>query len=316
MKAALIIDKSKAYRHFERDRFLKKWGVELESTTIAETLTDVSGSDLFGENHTVIIEVEDDQALKKIVEETSKISSEDFINKFDSKGIILQISSPRTKTKKIEAFFQKVGSNIIIPPSGRELSITEKLLSTLGVREEVKEYLKNYAGEDYENIIPIVDSLLDFTPQQQKKVTLEDIYIRLPQPAGAIPAWEIENPIFDGDIEETIKTSRRIISHTGYMLLLTILKNKLLSYYKVSKIIEANPKIKDDEIIRILDLNPKGFYFTRKKVNSYSPEKFTKALELLVELESDLKGASSAPKDSRIELFLIRLVENFKRSSR
>lgn len=94
---------------------------------------------------------------------------------------------------------------------------------------------------------------------------------------------------------------------------MAILRNKIVTYYKVATMLEENPRFKDDEIVKALGLPARGFYFTKKNVQAHPVDKFEKALELVMVADGNIKGGSSAPSTALCEELLVKLCKIFKK---
>lgn len=223
MKLALIIDKSDAYLSFQRDRVLSSWGISYSETEVITSLTNVGGATLFGGSPTKLITLSDANMVKKFISDYEKMGANSFTATFDS-GLIVMCNVNRTQTKKLESIMQKNDSIMYIPPAKGNETLAEKLISEIKLQKNIKDFLLDYIGDDYDTILPLVESLSQIPEKFHSKITIDDLYVRLPQPPGSIPPWEIEEPVFVGDVNRAISLSRRINQHASYLVWLSLLK--------------------------------------------------------------------------------------------
>lgn len=309
---ALIIDKSAAYINFQTERVLDRWGVNKSETRMVNSLTP-AGQSLFGGVPTSIVHLEDAEAVKTLV---TNAEVDKLVTDFPS-GLIVTTSVARNSTRKLENLFSDAGGELYIPPGKGDDPIAVKLLSELSVTKEVRETLLSYVGEDYDSLIPIVDSLSSIPRRHHGRITSEDIYVRFPQPKGAVAPWLIEKPLLAGNMSEAIDLFRRIHQHSHFLVVLTILKNKFQMAYRIAVMTNDSPKITDDAIAAALGLNSSGqVRFARRTAREYGVMKLQKAVLTIAETESKVKGMSAAPSVATMEAMLVSLCLTLRKGAR
>jgi hypothetical protein len=308
MKIALIIDKSESYVSYQIERTLESWKIDRAETRKATSITDVGGASLFGGAPCSILKLENAEEVKKVVLDIEKVTAESLKLKFES-GLIVATTVARTSTKKLETHFKSLGAKVIIPPGKSEDPLAIKLLSDLALRKEIRELLVSYVGDDYDSLIPIVESISKLPRKTHSLINEEDIFARFPQPPGAIPPWLIEDPLFNGDLTEVISVSRRVAHHSHFLVTLATLKNKFQLLYRVSEVVSVNPKVSTDELCKIFEIkSPKYAGFLKSRALKYGVQTFRSAVLIIEEAETSVKGGSAAPPLVMIEKMLVELV--------
>ena len=306
-KLVLIVDKSEAYVNFQRERVLQRWGVAKADTRYVTNFLDSGGVTLFGDAPTSLLYLSDTDQVKSLNETLAKISEEE-VNEVCESGIVVYTTLPRTSTKKLEDNFKKMGGTIYAPPSKGELTLPQKLVSELNLSRSVKEMLLAYVGEDYDLLLPLVESISELPKETHPRITEEDIYLRFPQPKGAIAPWTIEQPLLAGKMTEAIDVLRRVHQHSHFLVVLAILKNKFQLAYRTAVILEENPRASNDEIAKFLKLNSSGQVgFAKKHGTTYGKENLQKVVIALAKAEAKIKGASAAPSLAIMEAALIEV---------
>lgn len=306
-KIALIIDKSRAYNTYQRDKLLTEWGIK-EAPDKVSGFSDATGETLFGDTPTVEMHLTTAEEVKEAAAYLDKRRPGEIADAFPN-GLLITCEVPRTSTKKLEAYFKKHSLTFVLPPTAKEDSLPEKLLSDLALKPGVKKFILEYVGDEYESLISLVDRLAQIPKKQHSLISEEDIIIRFPQEKGDLPAWDVEKHVLDGNVKAAIETARRV---SATMLWITLLRKKLESYYKVAALLESHPSMKDDDVVALLGLPARGFYFTKKAVKAHPVNSFERAMELMLIAEGNMKGGSSAPNDALAEELLVRLCGLFK----
>lgn len=308
LRLALIADKSQSYTDFQKERILNDWSVSSSELKNIKRLSEAGGSTLFGKPPTALLTLGDLNEVKDFVKALSDIHESGGIDNVVGEGLIIMTPVARTSTKKLETLIADLGGEVIIAkPSAKDKMTTgEKLINDLDFRREVKDYILSYVGEDYEALIPIARSLSDLPRDQHKKITIEDIYIRLPKAPGAVPPWEIEQPLFSGNITKTISIFRRVNQNSSLLVILAVLKNKVTLAYRAGALLEDSSRIKTADIaarLGVPDNYPLKLAIGYHK--KYGIDKLEKLTQLIAETERKVKGGSATPPDVTMEVMLV-----------
>lgn len=307
-KLALIIDKSKSYVDFQKKRVFENWGQELSESQTISNINDSGAVTLFGDTPVSVLHLDENTDVKKLVDDFTKRLEKTSIEDIVSTGVVITTHVPRTSTKKLEKLVKDVGGELYIAANSGKGNVTENIVSELNLNHESKQFLISYIGDDYENAIPIVNTVSKLAKNLQAKITIEDLMIRLPLPPGSIPPWEIEKPLYSGDMSEVIRVYRRVAQNTHYLVILAILKNKFQLAYRISALHHVNPSttLSDlSENLNVANNYPLKLAFGNAK--KYKTEKLKKIIEEIVDTEYKVKGNSAADGSVLMELLLVSI---------
>lgn len=307
-KLALILDKSKSYTDFQKEKLLTDWGVASSDLKNITNLSEAGGSTLFGKAPTSLMQVEDTNGIKDLVTSLTAVSDSNSAESVIGEGLIIMSPANRNSTKKLEALVTKLGGQVIVAKASSKDSVStgEKLINDLGFTREVKDYILSYVGDDYEALIPIARSLSDIPKEAHKKITIEDIFIRLPKAPGSVPPWEIEKPLFAGDLKKTIEIFRRIHKNSDLLVVLFVLKNKITLAHRCAAILENGPRTPSSKIAESLGVADNyplklamGYH------SKYGLDKIQRLTHLIAETERKVKGGSAAPGNVTMEMMIV-----------
>lgn len=307
----LIVEKSPVYVDFLKSSFLESWGVNIGEVQNIDKIEEAAGITLFGDSVPSILTVSNPTQVKELVRDLEKAIKNKEINTYIESGLIICAMVNRTSTKKLEEIIKSV--NGVIEVIEKNETIGKKLLDSVTLTTEVRQFLSDYVGDNFESLIPLVKTLRKSPPNIQKKATIESVYLRLPKLPGSVPPWEVENALFRQDANEVIEVFRRIDRNSSFLVVLSMLKNKFMIAYRIAALINENPAINDTQITKILKM-PNNYYYKKIKEISvkYGLEKLTKIIQLLVDTEANVKGGISLPGNKQMEVSLIKLNQLLK----
>ena len=229
MKLLLVVEPSAEYRDYVIRSTLEDWGCN--DVQEIDSLDTSAKPDLFGETPVALLKFEKDlKNFKKAQQQFQKWGGEDVEKKYPS-GLIICTDAGRVSTKQIEKKVKDFGGILSLHPSGKEMSLNERLLSEINVSRAVKDCMLQYVGEDFESLIPLVKSISKISKQNQRKITEADILVRLSQDKGAVKPWAIHNSIKSGNVSEALEVTRRICQHQHPLVLVAILRNQYQGLY-------------------------------------------------------------------------------------
>lgn len=318
MKLALIIDKSQSYVDFQKDLVAENWEIEPVNVETVASLSEVGETTLFGDTPTAVIHASDINAVKEltsIFESMIKtMSEEEIVNKFEH-GLIITTTVARVSTKKLEKIVNDLGGFVVLSKENAKdkTNPVDGLLNPLSIPRDVKRFIQDYAGDNYDMILSVVRTISEIPEKAQRLITIDDILMRIPQAPGAIPPWEIEKSFMNGDIVELISMYRRIVAHSHGLVVVSILKNKIVSSYKISALIDdsreengTTPSVAEvSTLLGIPNNYPTKLSYESAKKLGFA--KLSRVIELFYELEGKLKGGSNVNADVLIELELMRI---------
>ena len=300
-KFILIVDKSETYINFKKKEILRNWSSDFQNIS---KLSKAGNKTLFGEAPVSVLALENINSVKDFAASLDNLSNDqNGLLKKIGQGLLVTTSVSRISTKKAEKLVLECGGKVYSSPSK---NITESIISEINFSSNAKKFLLDYLGDDYESAIPIVENLKDFSKEVQKKITSEDLYIRLPKPPGSIPPWSIEKTFWNGNIDSTIKVFRRIIKNNPPLIVFTILKNKILLSYRISCLMNQVSEIDIPSILNIK--NNYNYKLSLYRSNNIVNLKLEKMSKLVDEAEFNIKGGSVINSVDIIELLLIKLM--------
>lgn len=309
-KLTLVIDKSQSYLDFQKSETLNSWGTTVDEVQYVDNLGKVGEISLFGDPPPSVMVITEIDQIKSLVTSIEKAEEEGTFKSRLTSGLIILTTVARVSTKKLEAAIIRNSGNIIFAKANSKdkSNIAEKLMTDLYVRPDVKKFIVEYAGDDYESIIAVVKNLSTLPRKAQQMVSIEDMYIRMPQAPGSVPPWDIEKPLMSGNVEETIKIFRRIIKHSHYLVVLSILKNKIELAYKIGAVMSADSTMTLDKTAKSLGLaNNYPFKLAYEIFKKFGIENIQWSLMELLDTESKVKGGSSADGSIIMELSLAKI---------
>lgn len=315
LKLALVIDKSEAFLSFQKERILTAWGAEPSATKKIERFTQAGGAMLFGGGVTSILEIDEAEGLKQLVSDLEAAEGAGTLANKLSEGVLILSTVPRTSTKKAEALVAKLGGEVVTTAVDKKerITVAEKLVQGLNLNRDARTFLLAYVGDDYEAVIPLTKTLSTLTPEQQFRVSEEDLFLRLPQAPGAVPPWEIEKPLFAGDFDKTIDVFRRVSQHSHYLVVLKVLNNKFQLAFRVAALMEVqNVKTTSQlaESLGVPDNYPLKLAMGYAK--KYGLAKLQQAAHEMARTEAQVKGGSGANGTVLMELMLVRMISMFR----
>jgi len=316
MKLALIIDKSESYIGFEKTNVLKSWGIEESEVENTESFSRVGEETIFGDSMPAAMSVNSLDQWKKLTSDIEKSVQEGVLETKVSQGLVITTTLARNSTKKAEEIIKKAGGKVILAKESAKdkTNVSSKMVSQLKLSKPVKDFLVEYAADDYELLVSIVQTMSEIPPEAQSRVSIEDLYIRLPKPPGAVPPWEIEKPLLKGDTVKTIELFRRITSHTHVLVVLSLLKTKFTLSWRIASLIADNPKISESQAAERLGV-AKNYPFKLAYENAKRTgfDKISNVLTIVINAEANLKGGSSANNDVVMEIALMKIAHIFKK---
>jgi len=243
MNFVFITDKAEAYTAFERDNVLKTWGVERSDTRTVTSLEEVGVASLFGGAPVSILKLDLESQVQELGEKLKSATPADA-ERFSNPGLVIVTNVARTYSKTVEKFVKELGGEVMLSKSSnaKETPI-EKILDGLKITREAKNFLRDYAGDDYSSLLGVVKTLGELSPKQQAQVTVDALLVHIPTPPGGVPPWEIEKPLMAGDVGKTIELYRRFIQTSNLLVILSVVKNKVRLMLRVAALLEENPKL-------------------------------------------------------------------------
>lgn len=307
---AIVLDKSDAFIGYQKEKFFDQWAVKPEDVKKVSSIGEAGGMSLFGGDSVSLLRLDDTDGVKKLAEDLAAMDVATLERKV-SKGLFVICTVARTSTKKLEAAAVKAGASVVIAAAAKneKMSTAEKLLQEINLNNAARSFLLAYVGDDYEAVIPIVKTISSLPWEKQRLVSDQDLFLRMPQAPGAVAPWTLEQPIMRGDLNTTLDVFRRVSAHSHYLVVLAVLRNKMTAGYKMSALLDLNPRLTDQELAEATGSNPRSVWAVKKFHKSHGTAKLELALKEVAKTEANVKGGSAAPPMVAMELMLVRLTE-------
>lgn len=312
MKFKLICHPSGALLDFKKIDTLKEWGFQDREIKKVHKVAEAGASVLFGTPPVSIITIENLKHLKEVVEELEKNTNSNKKIKADN-GLIILTDAAANSTKKLTTLVEKLGGEVDNTTKSTSTKNDNAIISELKLSKEVETFLIEYAGQEAGNLVTVLKVLSDIPQAQRRRVGVDDVLVRLPLPAGSLPPWDLEKPLFAKDVNKSIITYRRIAGKTGPLLALWNLNDKFQKMYKAAFLLKNQAGIKDEEIIKILKIsNPNVYkYGIKPQVSKLGVDKLEKIVKIIIKLDSDIKSGATKS-DVRFEIGLVEIIEVIK----
>lgn len=291
----LKIDKSLASLALWRDKVLKNVSLDIVEGAVKAP----SGEDLFGETQVPLFRLTENQHVKDTTEFLSPLSIDSFESMFGH-GIVIECTVSGVVLKKMVAECERLGVKVV-----RSEQTPETIVNSLNLSPESRQFLLDYAGDDADLLIPIARTLGDVSKDFQRKVTVEDLIVRLPRPPGSIPPWDVTQAILTGNVTEAIETRRRFARTSNDLVWVVTTRKKIDTLRKVAILIENG--LDDSKIQKSLGLQPKGFSFLKKDSRKLGSERLASLLDRIVSCEASLKGHGASPRDVTVEKAILEM---------
>lgn len=309
-KLVFIADKSESYINFQKKLILDEWKVSNQDIKIIESLSSAGGMTLFGNSDVSLFDVKTSEQLAQLVTDFQKFLKDETIDSKVGVGLIITTMIPRTSTKKIEKFIKDYGGEVLVTASNEKDSLSSKIIGSLNLNKETKDFVISYVGDDYESCISLARSIREIPKEHQSKITSEDIYLRMPQSEGGVPPWELEPFIFKGDYTGVIKTFRRISQNSHFLVPIAFLKNKFNLMYKVASILEFNSAAGTEYLSKKLGVpNNYPLRLALQNAKKIGLNNIKKSFEEIVRTETKVKGYSAADSLAEVEIMLINITD-------
>lgn len=298
-KIIFIMSDSEAYLRDEVIRMSKEWGFTTSNVKTVEEWNPAlarGAISLFGDVSMVHLDLSDKNKLKKF---TDLISDKKYKSQFENDnwfGHGLIITSIHAQgVKKIENLVTNSGGKVIKKAKPGEMK--KKLLARVKLNKDSKEFLDNYAGEDYQILIPIVNQLEHMDKKEQLSITIEDLIVRLPSKPGSVLPWEFIDPMLEGNANEAVSLYKRSMEGSHVLVTMQLARKKLQMLYRL-KLLDMSGIWNSKEQAAILgERNGPNIWNTAKVAKKISLPTAEYLAKLALETEAKLKGYSSANPD-------------------
>lgn len=307
MNIGLIIDESSAFVAFERDKLFESWGADKGQIQLAHTLADVGQSTLFGDTPFSVIQLEDKNVVKAFVDELKKADMGNF-QRLATPGLIITTNVARTATRTLEKLIKDAGGVVVLAKEHKNENPAVSIVDSMSLKADVAKFLKEFAGTDYEIVLGVANTLSKLPPAKQRLVTIDDLIVRLPTPAGSVPPWEAGDAALVGNASEAVSKFRRFVETSSLLVPLALMKTKVTKIYKISAILKENPRAQKADVAQALGMpNDWGFSKAYESAKKLGFKTMSEVNQLVIATEAKVKGASSGDPHVFMESMLVNV---------
>lgn len=311
-KFSVIIDSSNTWVDHHAARISaalsKERGVEVERP---ESLSMVGKDSLFGDPGVSLMTLKTPEEVKSFVAGWESLS-EESIREIIEYGLVVACTTDRRSTKKLEAIAHKHGE-LLLSKESKNDNPAQLMLEKTNLKPQVKSYILDRVGEDYHQVVPVINDISILPEKLQAKIGIEDIALRMPLPPGSIKPWEIEKPIMSGDVADTIATLRRVVVNSHPLVVIKLMQNKISLMLRIASVRENDSSLSKDDVAAALGAkNDYPFKLAYESSSRRSFAKIQKAAETLSALEENLKGGSRASQDVLVEVAMVQVCRYMK----
>lgn len=313
MQLAIIADASPAYAEYQKEKLLQEWAIPRESIKLIDSLQDSGGGSLFGPPPTSLFLSKDPNDFKRFVEALVSAEKKGTLASAVGGGLIIVTAKEKRNFTAVKNLFGRVGGTYLVTDAKDAKDLAPTLLSNFGLSSTVKSFLLEYAGQEYERLLSVLKSLEAIPKAKRATVTVEDIYIRLPQKPGSIPPWDIEKPLFALNPTKTIEMSRRLQESVPVLVVLFVVKNSFVRMFRIAAVRESNPQASMEEIAKtIREVNNYPLKLAKDRSSSYSLATLEQVASVMTETERQVKGGLAVNPWTAFEIGLLKCMALLK----
>lgn len=295
VKLSFIMSDSKAFLRDEVLRITEEWGFNKSNVTYVEewTPTLASGAvSLFGDISITHLDLSDSNKLKAFVKlMRDKKTEHMFEGNWFGEGLIITSTHARG-TKKIEDSVKAAGGKVHKKAKPEEMK--KKLLGRTFLSKDAKSFLDSYAGDDYQILIGVINQVESMTKEEQEKLTIDDLIVRLPSKPGSLPPWEFVNPMMEGNAKKAIELYERSVEGSHVLVTMQLARRKLQLLYRLKLLQLAGIRDSKKQAEAIGERNGPNIWITAKVAQRLDVSTTEYLAKLALHTEAGLKGHSSA----------------------
>lgn len=295
-----IIDTEPAFVDFKARQIIGAWG-NLQVKRVSD-LSLVGQASLFSDDQSAYL-------ISLVTQDAVKAAASALSNLNSCEKVILTTSVSRVYTRKLENAVKQAGGEVVLAKANSKdrSNPVDTILAETSLSRDVKQYIVQYAGTDYSRVVPLLSHISNLDTRKQRRIEIDDIELRLPKPDGALLPWEIDKPLYAGNIPQLIRTYRRIRLHTHYLPVLSIVRKRVLVAFRVKGLQTGGIKSRSQLVKALDETDNYPFQLAVQLASRKNLTDLSRALAILERLDSDLKGGSSADADALCEIALIKL---------
>lgn len=295
VRLSFIMSDSEAYLRDEVLKVIKEWGFNKSNVTHVEEWnpTLASGAiSLFGDISITHLDLSDNNKLKAFVSLMRDKKSEHlFEGNWYGEGLIITSTHARG-TKKIEDVVKAAGGSV--QKKAKPAEMKKILLGRTFLEKDAKDFLDSYAGDDYQILIGVINQIEKMEKDEQKKLTIDDLIVRLPSKPGSLPPWEFVNPMLEGNADKAIELYERSVEGSHVLVTMQLARRKLQLLYRLRLLQSAGMYKSQDQAKIVGERNGPNIWITAKVAQRLDVATTEYLAKLALHTEAGLKGHSNA----------------------
>lgn len=303
MKLALLWSKSDAYCDYLCNKVAQKWDVDMSQAQRVELLSQAGGTTLFGDSPVVVITADDTETIKNINAALKTMSASE-VEKHYSGGLMVVSTGNAASVRALSKTVSALGGDVCLQDS-KASSVVTSLLKDTSMSSSVQRFLADYAGDDYDVVLPVVVHVTTMPPVEQKSITVDDVVQWLPSPPGTVPPWSIEGAVFGGRVQEAVD----LLPRCGVDLaVLAVLKNKADLMFRAYQM-NVHGGLSVDQIAEALDRKSYPVKLALSTAKNLGENTVTRCALTCNSYDAKIKGASYADSSQLVQLMVIELCQ-------
>ena len=305
-KLIFIMSDSESYLRDETIKLYTEWGFVSSNVKSVEDWDPalVRGSiSLFGDVSMIHLDLSDKTKLKKFADLVSaKATKKNFEgDNWFGPGLIIT-STHAQGAKRVENLVVKSGGKVVKKAKPAEMK--KKLLKRISLNKESQKFLDEYAGEDWQILIPIVNQVEKMNESEQAQLTIEDLIVRLPTKPGSVLPWEFINPMLEGKTKEAIDLYSRSMEGSHVLVAMQLSRKKLQLLYRLKLLLISGIWNSKEQAPIVGEKNGPNIWITSGVAKNLKVSTCEYLAKLALETEANLKGHSNADPDLIFKNFI------------
>lgn len=297
-----IMSDSDVYLRDQVFQFAKDLNIKTIKDTETWNFALAKNTSLFGEKHVIHLDLSDKNKLKAFAEILKEKREKDNFEKSNWFGDGLIITSTHaTGTKKIEELVKKHDGQVI--KKAKPADMTNMLLKELPINNQLKTFLKDYIGEDYQILVTISNQLKHYDETDLENLTLDELITKLPCKPGGVPPWNYVNHMVKGNAKKAVAEYERAAESSHPLVMMTFAKNKIQPLYRVKTLKAAG--LNSQEISSII--KEKNIWHLEDPAKRISISTAEYLAKITIELETNLKGTSKADPNLLFKIYIAKV---------
>lgn len=175
-------------------------------------------------------------------------------------GLLIVCECARTSTRRLERLVRETGGDVVVlPKPGRGRSVADELLDCTGLSAQAKRFLREYAGEDFQVIVPVLcQIMLSVDRADQRRISVDNLTGRLLR-EGALKPWLVEDPVFRGDAAGAARVCRRVLDGGVHPLAVAKILEKMRVMSRVASLLQVG--CDRSQVARAVGLDASSYQF-------------------------------------------------------